>query len=380
MNIARIGVDTSKSVFQLHGVDGAEQLVLRRKLRRREVLKVFAQLEPTLVGLEACGSAHYWARALQKLGHKVVLVPPQHVKPYVARGKNDLADAEAICEALSRPRVQRWLVPAKSAEQAAAQMLAGTREALIRRRTQLTNTIRGYASEFGLVAAKGLAKIEPLLGRIATDGDVPELARDLFAVLGQELAELERRIGLVEAKLMAWHRDNELSCRLAEIPGVGPIGACLLAIKVTNPQRFASGRMCAAWIGLTAKDHSTAGKQKLGGITRAGDETLRSVLVVGATARIQQVKRGRANPSPWLADLLRRKPPKLAAVALANKTARIAWKIMVSGERYDPTRGRGRTPAGAREGRCAARHGGSAPRPSLRPVQASNGEDAMAAA
>ena len=359
-NIARIGVDISKSVFQLHGVDEAEQVVLRRKLRRRDFLQFFAQLEPTRVGMEACGGAHYWARELQKLRHEVVLVPPQHVKPYVARGKNDALDAEAICEAMSRPRVQRWLVPVKTADQAAAQMLAGTREALVRRRTQLTNTIRGHASEFGLVAAKGLAKIQPLLARIATDGEVPTLARDLFAALGEELAQLERRIALIEAKLMAWHRGNELSRRLAEIPGVGPIGACLVPIKITDPRRFASGRMCAAWIGLTAKDHSTAGKQKLGGITRAGDETLRSVLVVGATAHIQQVKRGRAKPSPWLAHLLQRKPPKLAAVALANKTARIAWKIMVSGERYDPARGA-----------IAA---------AARAAHASNAEDAMTAA
>jgi len=176
--IARIGVDISKSVFQVHGVDEAEQVVLRRKLRRRDLPRFFAQLEPTLVGMEACGGAHYWARELRKLEHKVVLVPPQHVKPYVARGKNDARDAEAICEAMSRPRVRRWLVPVKTADQAAAQMLAGTRESLIRRRTQLTNTIRGHASEFGLVAAKGLDKIEPLLMRIATDGEVPALARD----------------------------------------------------------------------------------------------------------------------------------------------------------------------------------------------------------
>lgn len=335
--ITRVGVDTSKSVFQLHGVDAAEQVVLRRKLRRRDVLPFFTKLERTTIGMEACGGAHYWARELQKLGHAVVLVPPQYVKAYVVRGKNDAADAEAICEAMSRPRVQRRFVPVKTAEQASAQMLVGTREALIRRRTQLANTIRGYAAEFGLIAAKGLARIEALLARIAADDSLPALAKEMFAALGQEWAELGPRLAMIEARLMAWHRGNELSRRLAEVPSIGPIGACLLPIKIPNPRAFRSGRMCAAWIGLTAKDHSTAGKQRLGGITRAGDETLRSVLVVGATAHIQQVRRGRAKPSPWLAALLQRKPPKLAAVALANKTARIAWKLMVSGERYNQT-------------------------------------------
>jgi len=372
VRIARIGVDTSKSVFQLHGVDEGEQVVLRRKLRRQDVLKFFAKLAPTMVGLEACGGAHYWARELRKLGHTVVLVPPQYVKPYVARGKNDAADAEAICEAMSRPRVRRRLVPVKSAEQSAAQMLVGTREMLIQRRTQLSNTIRGYAAEFGLVTAKGLGRIKPLLARIAADDSLPTLAKDLFAALGEELAELGQRIAVIEAKLMAWHRGNELSRRLVEVPTIGPIGACLLPIKIIDPQAFRSGRMCAAWIGLTAKDHSTAGKQKLGGITRAGDETLRSVLVAGATAYIRQVRCGRTTPSPWLADLLARKPPKLAAVALANKTARIAWKIMVSGERYHP--------AAAREGHGAARRESSAPRPSLHPAPVSNGDSAMTAA
>jgi transposase len=284
-----------------------------------------------------------------------------------------MADAAAICEAMSRRRVQERFVPVKTADQSAAQMLVGTRETLIRRRTQLSNTIRGYAAEFGLIAPKGLGRIKPLLARIAADDGVPSLAKDLFAVLDQELAELGRQIAMIEAKLMAWHRGNELSRRLAEVPTIGPIGACLLPIKITDPRTFRSSRMCAAWIGLTAKNHSTGGKQKLGGITRAGDETLRSVLVAGATAYIRQVRYGRTAPSPWLADLLARKPPKLAAVALANKTARIAWKLMISGERYDPA-----TAAAAREGRGAARREGSAPRPSLHPV--SNGDSAMTAA
>jgi transposase len=334
--IIRIGVDTSKSVFVLHGVDSAERPVLRKTLRRRQFLEFFAKLEPTTVGLEACGAAHHWARELQKLGHQVVLLPPQYVKPYVKRNKNDAADAEAICEAMSRPTMR--FVPVKTAEQQGALMLAGTRDALIRRRTQLTNTIRGYAAEFGLTAAKGLDKIEPLLARIAADDELPELAQELFADYGQEYARLQRQLQKIEAKQLAWHKDHEASRRLAEIPAVGPIGASLTVMKVPDPKAFRCGRDFAAWIGLTPKDHSTAGKARLGVITRAGDEALRSVLVAGATSLIQQVRKGRGHPSPWLVELVRRKPPKLAAVALANKNARIIWKLLVSGERYNPTR------------------------------------------
>jgi transposase len=333
--LIRIGVDTSKSVFVLHGVDAAEKPVLRRNLRRKQVIEFFGKLEPTRVGLEACGAAHYWARELQGLGHEVVLLPPQYVKPYVKRNKNDVIDAEAICEAMSRPTMR--FVPVKTAEQQAALMLAGMREGLIRRRTQLTNTIRGYAAEFGLTAAKGLDKIEPLLGRIAATEELPELAKELFAAYGKEYAELRGQIREIEAKLMAWHKHNELSRRLVEAPTIGLIGASLLVMKVPDPHAFRSGRDFSAWIGLTPKDHSTAGKTRRGVITRAGDEALRSVLVAGATAVIQQVKRGRGHPSPWLVELLKRKPPKLAAVALANKMARVAWKLMVSGERYNPT-------------------------------------------
>jgi transposase len=347
-DLIRIGMDTSKSVFQLHGVDSAGRVVLRRKLRRRQVLEFFAKLPPTRVGIEACGGAHYWARELGPLGHEVVLVPPQYAKMYVPRNKNDSRDAEAICEAMSRPMVQRCLVPVKTAEQQAALMLVGIREQLIARRTQLSNMIRGYASEFGLVAAKGLDKIEPLLMRIAADAKLPELAKALFGALAEEYIQLKIRLRKIEAELMAWHRHNELSLRLAEIPSIGPIGSVLLVMKTPNPRAFRSGRDFAAWLGLTPSDHSTAGKQRLGVITRAGDETLRRVLVVGATAVIKQVSRKSDKHSPWLVGLVNRKPPKLAAVALANKTARIAWKLMVSGERYDPHR------AAARAERSAA--------------------------
>jgi transposase len=331
---SRIGVDTSKQIFQLHGVDEAEHPVLRRKLKRREVLSFFAGLSPTIVGMEACGGAHYWARELARLGHEVRLIAPQYVKPYVKRGKNDAADAEAICEAMSRPTMR--FVPVKSEESQAALMLAGLRERLVRNRVQLANAIRGYAAEFGLVAAKGPAKLEPLLLRLSTDESLPDLARELFAVQAEEYAQLQAKIAAVDAKLMAWQRANATSRRLTRIPGVGPVIASLLVMKTPDPHAFRSGRQFAAWIGLTPKDHSTAGKTRHGVITRAGDETLRSLLVVGATAVIWQARRGTGRcASPWLLALLKRKPPKLAAVALANKIARIAWKLMTTGEAYD---------------------------------------------
>jgi transposase len=331
--IIRIGMDTSKNFFQLHGVDAAERPILRKKLRRKEVFTFFANLPPTVVGIEACGGSHYWARVLTELGHQVKLMAPQLVKPYVTRNKNDGRDAEGLCEAVSRPTMR--FVPAKTAEQQAALMLIGTRERLVARRTQLSNAIRGYAAEFGLTAAKGIDKVKPLLAEIAADETLPGLARELFAMHEAEYGQVQAELKKIEARLMAWHRANADSRRLAQIPSIGPIGATTLVMKAPDPHQFASGRDFAAWIGLTPKDHSTAGRTRLGKITRAGDERLRSVLVAGATSVIQQVKRGRGRPWPWLVVLLARKSPKLAAVALANKTARIAWKLMVTGESYN---------------------------------------------
>jgi transposase len=330
-HISRIGMDTSKHIFQLHGVNTAETPVLRKKLRRKEMVAFFANLPPTTIAIEACGASHHWARLLQSFGHTVRLIPPQFVKPYVKRGKNDAADAEALCEAMSRPTMR--FVPVKTAEQQAALMLVGVRDRLIRHRTQLANAIRGYAAEFGLTAAKGMAHLVHLLDRIQADEDLPTLARELFAVQAKEYVQLQQQLDELDAKLAAWHRADERSRRLIKIPGVGPIGAALLLLKTPVPELFRSGRQFAAWIGLTPKDHSTAGKVRLGVITRAGDEGLRSVLTVGATAVIKQVRRG-GRASPWLIELLKRKPPKLAAVALANKMARIAWKLMVTGQSY----------------------------------------------
>src|ERR1700726_5032420 len=296
-------MDTSKHFFQLHGVDAAERPVLRRKLRRVDVLAFFAKLPPAVIGMEACGASHFWARELRKRGHQVKLIAPQHVKAYVKRNKNDGRDAEGLCEAMSRPTMQ--FVPVKTEEQQAALMLAGVRQQLITRRTQLSNAIRGYATEFGLITAKGLDKIEPLLLRIAQDEGLPELAREMFAMQGREYARLQVELKAVEVRLLAWHRANAASRRLAQIPGIGPIGATALVMKTPDPRLFGSGRHFAAWIGRAPKDHSTAGKTRLGKITRAGDERLRSVLVAGATAVIQQAKHDRRHPSPWLLPLLK---------------------------------------------------------------------------
>jgi transposase len=333
--ISRIGMDTSKRFFQLHGVNAAEKVVLRKKLRRKEMVEFFEKLAPTVIGIEACSASHHWARLLRSFGHEVKLIAAQLVKPYVKRSKNDTADAEALCEAMSRPTMR--FVPVKTAEQQAALMLVGLRDRLIRNRTQLSNAIRGYATEFGFTAAKGIAHLEPLLEHIQADENVPDLARELFAAQAEEYAQLQAQIAEVAAKLMAWHKADECSRRLANIPGVGPIGAALLMMKTPAPELFQSGRQFAAWIGLTPQDHSTAGKVRLGAITRAGDEALRAVLVSGATAVIRHAVRCGGRASPWLLDLLKRKPPKLAAVALANKMARIAWKLMVTGERYAMT-------------------------------------------
>lgn len=338
--IIRIGMDTSKYIFQLHGVDASEQVALRKRLGRNAMLAFLAKLPPTVIVIEACGAAHYLARELGKLGHTAKLIAPQLVKPYVTRNKNDGRDAEGLCEAASRPRMR--YVPVKTAEQQAALMLLGIREQLVARRTQLSNTMRGHAAEFGLIEPKGLDKLASLLKAIEQDANVPALARELFAVLAREYARVQVELKAIEAKLLAWHRADALSRRLAQIPGVGPVTAAALVMKAPDPHAFRSGRRFAAWLGLTPKDHSTAGKTRLGKITRAGDETLRQLLVVGATSVVRYAK-ARGRGPLWLIELLKRKPPKLAAVALANKMARIAWKLMTSGESYESARFDART-------------------------------------
>jgi transposase len=329
MAIIRIGVDTSKHVFQIHGVDESEQPVLRRSVRRGELVTFFGKRAPTRVGLEACGASHHWARVLRGLGHEVVLLPPQYVKPYVKRGKNDAADAAAICEAMSRPGMR--FVAVKSAEQQAMLMLLGVRDLLVKQRTMLINAMRGHAAEFGVIAAKGPVKVAELLQRAKATG-VPRLARDMLGVLARQIDQIEARLKTLEAELMTWHRQDPVSQCLATQPGIGPIGAVSFALKVSEPKGFRSGRHFAAWLGIPPREDSTGGRHRPGKMSRQGDETLRRLLVLGATAVIRTAKPGRT--SPWLLQLLARKPKKLAAVALANKMARILWAMMVSGEVY----------------------------------------------
>lgn len=333
MTIIRIGLDTSKHVFQIHGVDESEQPVLRRQLRRQSVARFFAKLAPTQIGLEACGASHHWARLLRGLGHEVVLIPPQYVKAYVQRSKNDQIDAAAICEAMSRPRVQARLVPIKTVAQQAALTMLRVRDLLVKQRTMLMNAIRGHAAEFGVTAAKGPRQLAELLRRLASDAGVPALAREMIGELARQLPQLEAKLKAVEARLRAWHRQDQTSQLLTTIPGIGPIGGISLALKVPDPKVFRSSRHFAAWIGITPRENSTAGRQRLGKISRAGDEGLRQLLVLGATAVIQQAIR-KGSAAPWLRGLLARKPKKVAAVALANKMARIAWAMMISGELY----------------------------------------------
>ena len=320
MSIIRIGLDTSKHVFQVHGVDENEQPVLRRQLRRQDVVKFFAKLAPTRIGMEACGASHHWARVLRSLGHEVVLIPPQYVRAYVQRGKNDKIDAEAICEAMSRPKVQPRFVPIKTVQQQAALTMLGVRDLLVKQRTMLINAIRGHAAEFGVTAPKGPEQVAELLRRLVSDAGVPALAQEMIGELTGQLAALDAKLTAVQARLTAWHRHNQTSQLLATIPGVGPIGAMSFALKVPDATVFRSGRHFAAWLGITPREHSTAGRQRLGKISREGDEGLRRLLVIGATAVIQQANRraksagkGPAgHTSPWLAQLLARKPKKLA--------------------------------------------------------------------
>jgi transposase len=332
MTIIRIGLDTAKHVFQLHGVDEREQPVLRRRLGRKEVERFFAKLAPTRIGLEACGAAHYWARVLRGLGHAVVLLPPQYIKPYLKRGKNDALDAEAICEAMSRPSMR--FVPVKSADQQAALMLLKTRDLLVKQRTMLSNAIRGHAAEFGVVAAKGLGRVAELLQAADAEG-VPPLALEMLRLLAGQLDALDIKLKIIETKLLAWHKQDPISQSLATQPGIGPIGAVSFSLKVTDPKAFRSARHFAAWLGVTPRENATGGRSRPGRISRQGDASLRRLLVLGATTVIQFAKPGRA--SPWLIQLLARRPRKLAAVALANKMARILWAMMVSGELYRQT-------------------------------------------
>ncbi len=334
MNISTIGIDLAKNVFQVHGVDADGKVIVVRKLRRAQLVEFFAKIPACLVGMEACATGHHWARELTKLGHTVRLLPPAYVKAYVKRSKNDAADAAAICEAVTRPSMR--FVPIKSEEQQAVLAVHRTRDLLIGQRTQLTNALRAHLAELGLVAEQGrdgLAKLVEIVSDEESVATLPPVMRHALQVVLDQLAALGQQIGQLDRAIAAQHKASDVSRRLESIPGIGVIGATAIAATVTDPSAFKSGRDLAAWIGLVPRQHSTGGKEKLGGISKQGDRYLRRLLVVGATAVVRQA---RLHPEkyPWIVKLLAKKPTKVVAIAVANKTARIAWAIMNKGGTY----------------------------------------------
>jgi transposase len=333
MQITTIGLDIAKNVFQVHGIDAAEKVVVRKQLRRSQVLAFFKALPPCLVGMEACATAHYWAREFTKLGHEVRLMPAKDVKAYVKRNKNDAADAEAICEAVRRPTMR--FVRIKSAEQQGQLMQHRTRDLLMRQRTQVINALRAHLAELGIVAAQGDKGVKELLALVADKEDtrLPIDARASVIVLAAQLEAMQTVIGAIEKRIKMQHRSNEASQRVETIPGIGVIGATAIAATVADPTVFRSGRDFAAWIGLVPRQDSTGGKQKLGPISKQGDRYLRRILVIGA---VSVLRRAQENPGkyPWLAQLLARRPFKVVAVALANKMARMAWALLAHGGTY----------------------------------------------
>ncbi len=326
MQISVIGLDIAKQVFQVHAADAAGRTVAQIKLRRAQVLDYFRALPPCLVGLEACATAHYWARELSALGHTVRLMPPAYVKPYVKRNKTDAADAQAIAEALTRPTMR--FVPVKSADQQAMLMLHRARELLVRQRTMLATALRAHLAEFGIIAPQGIQRVEKLAAQL-NDPAVPPLARDALNLLVEQLASTWKQIDTIEMQLVAIHRTQAVSRRLASIPGVGPITAMAIASTVSDPTMFRSGREFAAWLGLTPKSHSSGGKDRLGRISKRGDRYIRHLLYVGAGNVIRFAKARAAAGENWIRGLQQRRPPKVVIIALANKMARIAWALMV---------------------------------------------------
>ena len=323
MQVSTIGLDIAKNVFQVHGVDGQGRTVLRRQVRRNQLLQLFGSLHPCLIGIEACATAHHWARELGALGHEVRLMPPAYVKAYVKRNKNDAADAEAICEAVTRPNMR--FVPIKSAEAQSVQ------------RMMLINALRGHLAEYGIVAAKGRSRLRDLLPVLGTEGILPELARQTLLLVAQLIEALTIQIRNIDTELLRWHRTNPASQRLETIPGVGFITATALAATVRDARVFRSGRQFAAWLGLVPRQNSTGGKERLGGISKMGDRYLRYLLVVGATAVVRYTRRKATAISIWANRLLERKAARLVTVAVANKMARIAWAVMARDESYRAT-------------------------------------------
>jgi transposase len=331
-DVITIGVDLAKNVFQIHGIDAEGGVVVRRQLRRAQMLPFFQKLNPCLVGMEACATAHHWARELSALGHEVKLMPPRYVKPYVKRNKNDAADAEAICEAVTRPTMR--FVAIKGTEQQGILMLHRCRELLVRQRTMLINAIRAHMAEFGLVAPAGVPHVKKLLIIIADAEDerLPDSARMCLEGLARQFLCLQEEIRNLEGRIHAWHRSNEMSLRLETIPGIGPITASALVASIGDVAVFKNGRELAAWIGLVPKQNSSGGKDRLGRISKQGDQYLRWLLVAGAMSVLKQAKR--RGTTPWLSNMITTKPPKVVAVAQANKTARIVWALLSTGDTY----------------------------------------------
>jgi transposase len=328
-----IGLDLAKNVFQVHGIDASGKVVLRRKLRRGEVLGFFAALPAATVGMEACGGAHYWARELARLGHMARLMPPAYVKPYVKRGKTDAVDAEAICEAMTRPTMR--FVPAKSEAQQAAAVQLRTRELLVRQRTQAVNALRAHLAEYGITAAQGAAKLAELIGVVRDNEDrrLPALARDVLRELVRQIEMLEESIERLDRQLVRQAREDEAARRLTSIPGIGAITAAALRGLVPDPAGFASARHFAAWLGLTPRLNSSGGKERLGRISKQGNPMLRQLLVLGATACLRRAQRD-PEGTAWTGRLLARRPFKVAAVALASRMARVAWALLTKGGTY----------------------------------------------
>lgn len=334
MEISTIGLDLAKRVFQVHAIDGLGNVVARKALRRAQVLPFFSRLEPCLIGIEACGTSHHWARELIALGHEVRLMPPAYVKPYVKRGKTDASDAEAICEAVTRPTMR--FVAVKSREQQAALSMHRARDLLVRQRTQLVNMMRGLLAELGIDIPEGLERAL-LMARQVVDGEIPNVpaeATRIVDMLSQQALDTHARLREIDHALVAVQRSNDMARRLATIPGIGPVGATALAAAVTDPGQFRSGRQFAAWLGLTPLQNSSGGRERLGRITKMGDKYLRKLLVVGATSLVRRARHKPDTADPRLVGLLARKPVRLATVAMANKMARIAWAIMTRGEVY----------------------------------------------
>jgi transposase len=332
VEIITIGLDIAKSVFQVHGVDASGSVVVRRQLRRAELLKYFGSLPPCLVGMEACGSAHYWARQIGALGHEVRLLPPAHVKPYVKRGKkNDAADAAAICEAVTRPQMRN--VPLKSAEAQAVLMLHRARDLLVRQRTMLICAFRSHLAEFGVIAGQGKGNFAKLVASLDRHG-LPAPALVALRLLAAQIDDARAKVDALEDEIVAQHRREEASRRLASIPGIGPIIASAIVASVPDASVFKSGRQLAAWLGLVPRQNSTGGKERLGGITKAGDRYLRRLLVIGATGLIRYKRKTIPGGLAWVTKLLAKKPVRLVTVALANKMARIAWAILCRNEIY----------------------------------------------